>query len=91
MKNSLKNKKDIDKLFSLGKTKVTNNIMLKTIDGTPGFITCVSSKNFKKAVDRNRIKRLMREELKGLTPSKSIAIIYIGKDVPKHLNFREYL
>jgi ribonuclease P protein component len=54
-----------------------------------------SSKNFKKAVDRNRIKRLMRESyrlqkqsLYDLTKEKKIQLavffIYTGKELPEH-------
>jgi ribonuclease P protein component len=92
MKNTLKNKKDIDKLFtSPTKDKVVDNVLIKTIDGTAGFLFTVSSKKFKRAVDRNRIKRLMRDESKGLTPTKSVALIYIGNGVPTELNIRKYL
>ena len=55
----------------------------------------VSSKQFKKAVDRNRIKRLMREayrlqknelEAKLLTHQQQLAIffIYVGNDTPAY-------
>jgi ribonuclease P protein component len=92
MKNTLKNKKDIDKLFSFPtKGKVVGDVLIKTVDGTPGFLFTVSAKKFKRAVDRNRIKRLMREEVKGMTVTNSVALIYVGKDVPTKLNFRKYL
>ncbi len=91
MKNSLKNKKDIDILFTKGKSTLVGNVLIKVYDGTPGFLFAVSSKNFKRAVDRNRIKRLMRDEVKGVTPTKSVALIYVGKEVPNKINFRKYL
>jgi ribonuclease P protein component len=91
MKNSLKNKKDIDKLFTNGKGTVVNGVMVKMVEGTSGFLFAVSSKKFKRAVDRNRIKRLMREEVKGITPTNSVALIYVGDKVPTELNFRKYL
>jgi ribonuclease P protein component len=91
MKNSLKNKKDIDKLFTKGKSTMVGNIIVKTIEGTPGYLFAVSSKKFKRAVDRNRIKRLMRDEVKGLVPTKSIALIYAGDKIPNEIKFRNYL
>ncbi len=92
MKNTLKNKKDIDKLFtSPTKDKVVDNVLIKIIDGTAGFLFTVSSKKFKRAVDRNRIKRLMRDEAKGITPTKSVALIYIGSEVPTEIKIRKYL
>jgi ribonuclease P protein component len=54
-----------------------------------------SSRNFKKAVDRNRIKRLMREsyrkqksalfnQLQTMNKQLAIFIIYTGKELPAH-------
>ena len=91
MKNSLKNKKDIDNLFTKGKNTMVGNVLIKVYDGTPGFVFAVSTKNFKRAVDRNRIKRLMRNELKGITPTKSVAMVYVGKEVPTKINLGKYL
>lgn len=91
MKNSLKNKKDIDNLFAKGKSTMVGNVLIKVYDGTPGFVFAVSTKNFKRAVDRNRIKRLMRNEVKGITPTKSMAIVYVGKEIPTKINLGKYL
>ena len=64
----LKKKKDIDLLFSKGKWLSVDNvriITLKSSEKSPiesGRLgVSVSKKFFKRAVDRNRIKRLLRE------------------------------
>jgi ribonuclease P protein component len=55
----------------------------------------VSTKNFKKAVDRNRVKRLIREayrlqkdpltkKLADTTKGMNLFLIYTGKELPDH-------
>ena len=86
MKNSLKNKKDITNLFENGKKTVVGKVMIIRASGTDGFLFTVSKKKFKNAVDRNRIKRLMREAVKGISPKGSIGLVYIGTEMPKSIN-----
>jgi ribonuclease P protein component len=82
MKMSIKNKKVIDNIFKIGKSISRGSILVKIIDSGDGFVFAVSSKKFKRAVDRNKIKRLMRESVKGFSTNKGIALIYIGNEVP---------
>lgn len=93
----LKSRKLIDKLFKEGK-RITvspfriHYIISKDALGDLKFGVGVSNKNFKRAVDRNRIKRLTREawrlqnqELKikcSETVSLSVFLIFTGKDLP---------
>jgi ribonuclease P protein component len=64
------------------------------------FGVAVGNRNFKKAVDRNRIKRLTREayRLQKLSLEQKVALankqlniffIYIGKELPDHLLAKE--
>ncbi len=80
----LKNKKSINKLFENGKYLSSKNILIKFLESNePMFLFTTSSKKFKKAVDRNRIKRLMKASVisKKFT-NKNIAFIYIGNKIP---------
>jgi len=95
-KEKLKSKKLIEQLFTEGqvisvfplrlvfiKTVFDDGVHLKTG-------VSVSKRNFKNAVDRNRIKRLMREVYRlnktayfnNITTQYAFMILYIGKDKP---------
>jgi ribonuclease P protein component len=99
----LKSRKQIEHLFDKGKSFVVTpfrvyfivNGETSTVDRESSlkFGIGVSSKNFKRAVDRNRVKRLTREawrlqknELKEKTKAAQMQLnvffIYTGKELP---------
>lgn len=80
---SLKNKKIIDNIFSNGKSLYTKTIKVKYIPSdSPEVLIAVSSKIWNRAVDRNRIKRLMRESVRTKDIGNfSIAFIYLSKEI----------
>ena len=96
----LKSRKTIEELFKEGKSfsifpfRILWNIHDKNSSPLQtGF--AVSSKNFKKAVDRNRIKRLMREAYRlqkndlqnQLTKQQKYIVvffIYVGNELPEY-------
>ena len=81
----LKNKSEIDKLFKTGKSVSSGVVLAKVINSSSGFVFAVSSKKFKRAVDRNRIKRLMREVVRlNMIEDKSVAFVFIGDSVPTY-------
>lgn len=82
--NILKNKIVIDSLFEKGKSFSNGIILAKVLESeSTEFLFAVSSKKFKRAVDRNRIKRLMKESVRNLNVNnKNIAFVYIGEGVP---------
>ncbi|GAA3566665.1 ribonuclease P protein component [Snuella lapsa] len=95
-KEKLKSKKLIEQLFSEGQSVSAYPLRLVYIqttfnDGTQ-FKTgvSVSKRNFKNAVDRNRVKRLLREAYRlnkaiyfnNITTQYAFMILYIGKDEP---------
>ncbi len=104
-KEKLKSKKLIDQLFTEGKsvssypikliylkTVLTHNVSIQT------GVT-VSKKNFKSAVKRNRIKRLLRESYrlnKGLVYNNTednfaFLFLYLGKKMPDFKEIDENL
>ncbi len=102
----LKRRKVIEKLFSEGRAVTSFPIRVQykiedpllTVSLQAGF--SVSSRNFKKAVDRNRIKRLMREAyrlqkapleqaLQTKQQKLALFLIYTGKELPNYALVRE--
>jgi ribonuclease P protein component len=97
----LKSRKSIEQLFSEGKKivvapfRVLYLISQSAEKASLLFSVGVSAKNFKKAVDRNRVKRLTREayrlqknDLQKKIEAKSIQLnvffIYTGKELPEY-------
>jgi ribonuclease P protein component len=80
----LKNKIVINELFEKGKYLSNGIVMIKFLESdSTDFLFAVSSKKFKRAVDRNRIKRLMKESVRKITVNnKRIAFVYTGEGVP---------
>ncbi|OEK06032.1 ribonuclease P protein component [Flavivirga aquatica] len=95
-KEKLKSRKLIDKMFSEGQSVSAFPLRLVFLQTTfnNGVTTktgvSVSKRNFKTAVDRNRIKRLLRESfrlnkskyLNNMATPYAFMILYIGKDKP---------
>ena len=93
-KEKLKSQKLIEQLFSEGKSVSAyplRMVFLKSeFNDDTQFKTgvSVSKRNFKKAVDRNRIKRLLREAYRlnksdyfnNISSCYTLMILYIGKD-----------
>ena len=95
----LKSRKLIDEIFKSGK-KISMHPLLVFYQPLPSvtelkFGAGVSSKNFKKAVDRNRVKRLLRETWRLQKENLQqdvierklglyIFVIYTGKELPEY-------
>ena len=95
----LKSRKQIEQLFDKGKSFVVSpfrvyyNLNKDNKESGLQFGTGVSAKNFKRAVDRNRIKRLVREawrlqknelkeKIKMTGRQLNVFFIYTGKELP---------
>lgn len=95
-KEKLKSKKGIDQLFAEGKSVSAFPLRLVYLNTTfkddviAKTGVSVSKRNFKNAVDRNHIKRLLRESYRlnkasffnHLPTQHAFMILYIGKDKP---------
>ncbi|MBU2949672.1 ribonuclease P protein component [Tamlana agarivorans] len=102
-KEKLKSKKLIEQLFAEGKSVSAYPLRLVFLPTT--FETnipaqtgvSVSKRHFKLAVDRNRIKRLMREVYRlnkasyfnNLSQPYAFMILYIGKDKPEYVKLEK--
>ena len=96
----LKSRKQIELLFSEGKkfsiTPFRVHYVFDELASPPlQFGVGVSNKNFKRAVDRNRIKRLVREayrlqkitlyqKVKEIKGQLNVFFIYNGKEIPEY-------
>ena len=96
-KEKLKSKKEIELLFAEGKSiaKYPVRLVFKmaSFEEDVAFKvgTSVSKRYFKKAVDRNRIKRLMRESYRknkyivaNTTHQFTFMFLYTGKEMPEY-------
>lgn len=77
----LKNKKVIKEIFEAGKTISGGIIIAKNLNVNEGNLFTVSSKKYKRSVDRNRIKRLMRESARKYDVNTSYAFIYVAGEI----------
>ena len=96
----LKRRKIIEQLFGEGRavTAFPIRVQYKMVDALTVSLQAgfsVSSRNFKRAVDRNRIKRLMREAyrlqkqpleqaLQTKQQKLALFLIYTGKELPEY-------
>ena len=103
----LKSRKQIEQLFREGKSFVVNPYRVyfiatgeSSIVKRLQFGVGVSNRNFKKAVDRNRIKRLTREawrlqkndlqeKINGSNKQLNLFFIYTGKELPDFTTVKE--
>lgn len=102
-KERLKSRKAIELLFQSGKRFSVGSLRVFYLtQPVPGLVAGVgvSSKNFKKATDRNRVKRLTREvyrlqktalqeKLAAAGKGLHIFFIYISKDLPVYTDLYE--
>lgn len=97
--DKIKSRKAIEEIFSKGKNFSVFPLKIFWLPQNHTSVlqagVGVSSRNFKRAVDRNRIKRLMREAyrlqkgtlydtLAHANQSMSVFFLYLGKELPEY-------
>lgn len=101
--DKLKSKKQIEHLFENGQSIMAYPLLLKYMEtefldnAATKTAVSVSKNKFKKAVDRNKIKRLIREVYRlnkpiyfnNLTTQYALMILYIGKEKPIYANLND--
>ncbi len=93
-KNRIKKKKDFEKVFQEGDSFLGHFFVLKTKKNNlshPRFAFIISSKNERKAVRRNKIKRIFREAVRSYIPllKENKDIIFIIKKDAKNKEYKE--
>lgn len=106
-KEKLKSRKELDALFNGGKSFLVFpvKVFYTQQEATPALIKTgvgVSSRYFKKATDRNRVKRLLREVYRtekaplveviesGHT-SLNVFLLYVDKALPEYSNLKKVM
>jgi len=94
----LKGKKQIERLFTSGHSVGAFPLRLVYLpsDSEHKIGVSVSKKHFKNAVDRNRIKRLLRVAIKthfykvleGMDLKYTLMVLYVGKDMPDTIGLK---
>ena len=69
------NKAEIDKLFKTGRKSYGKILKVVSVSGNGEIIISAPIKTFKRAVDRNKVKRLIREAVRDINFSKVNAFI----------------
>ena len=69
------NKTEIDKLFKTGRKSHGKILKVVSVPGNGEIIISAPIKTFKRAVDRNKVKRLIREAIREIDFSKVNAFI----------------
>ena len=102
-KDKLKSKKQIEHLFENGQSIMAYPLLLKYMEtefqdnAVTKTAVSVSKKKFNKAVDRIKIKRLIREVYRlnkpiyfnNLTTQYALMILYIGDEKPIYANLND--